>query len=184
MCRILPSARSQHSDLVGGRNLGVESLQLVQLDDVETEPSQAHLHRFPEVLGTRGCLSLAGPGVRQPALGGYRDAPVGVQGLADELLGRQRPARAGRVDEVDAELHAAAEHADRDLPVRGLVPVSRVGQPQGSESEAGHRHVAADREHAAGRRCQLTLGHLANLSARTLPPRRAPLVLRAARWLA
>src|SRR6266480_6286708 len=41
---------SQHSKLIVGWNLGIDSMQLEQVDSLHTQPSQAHLTLLPQIL--------------------------------------------------------------------------------------------------------------------------------------
>ena len=69
-----------------------------------------------------------------------------MQRLADQFLGDVRAVGVGGVDEVDAELDGAAQHADAFVVVVRRAPDTLAGQAHGAESEAVDREVAADAE--------------------------------------
>jgi hypothetical protein len=49
----------QRADLVFERDLGVDAVQLVEIDGLQSEPAQAHLHALAQVLGTTDGMPLA-----------------------------------------------------------------------------------------------------------------------------
>ena len=97
-----------------------------------------------------------------------RDVAVGVQRLADEVLGHERAVGVGGVDEVDPELHRAAQHGDRAVVVVRLAPAALAEDLHGAVAEAADLEVAAEGERA-GREDGLRVGH-----APILPVPRGP----------
>ena len=108
----------------------------------------------------RRLISSPGAGTRaadrRPELGPVRtrpalvatDARVGMQGLADELLGDVRAVGVGGVDEVDAELGQAPQHGAGALGVFGRAPDAGTGDAHRPEAEASDLDLAADLERA------------------------------------
>ena len=142
------------TELLVGRHRRVDAVQLPQVDAVDRESTQGHLHALTQVLGAAHDLpavrSLAG----EAALRCDDDVPVRVERLADEVLADERPVGVGGVDEVDAELDRATQHRNRGVAVRRVAPDAGAGDAHGSEAEAtdGQRITAslAESEGAAG----------------------------------
>src|SRR5258708_36740539 len=101
------------------------------------------------------------PRADQPAFGGDRYIVIRMQRLADQLRAHERPIAVSRVDEVDAQPDRPAQAPDRLTPVRRLPPDTPAGETHRAVPEAGDRHVAAQREDAAGRRHELVVCHTA-----------------------
>jgi hypothetical protein len=70
---------------------------------------------------------------------------VGIEGLAQNLVGDVRAVGIGGVDEVDAEFDGAPGDADTFFAIGGFILDSRPGQPHGAEAESVHR-PSVDRE--------------------------------------
>ena len=104
-------------------NLGVDAVELPEVDALEFEAAQAHLDLLDEVLraadGEPFVWALAG----EAGFGGDDDTfGIGGEGFADELLADLGAVGVCGVDEVDAELDCAAQ----DLFCRFAI----LGSPQ------------------------------------------------------
>ena len=75
-----------------------------------------------------------------------------MQGLLDQLLGDERAVGVGGVDEVDAELDRAAQHADGLVGVGGVAPDAGAGQLHRAVAEPVDGQLAAEVEGAGGAR--------------------------------
>ena len=64
---------------------------------------------------------------------------VGVQRLADELLGHVGPVGVGGVEEVDAQLDGPSQHGNGPVVIIGGPPHAGAGQLHGAESEPVNR---------------------------------------------
>jgi hypothetical protein len=81
----------------------------------------------------------------EPCLGGdLQPLGVRVEGLGEDQLTDVRPVGVGGVDEVDAKLDRPADHPDGLVPVPGLAPDARTGDPHRAEAEAIHRTEIGD----------------------------------------
>ncbi len=137
----------EDSHLVLEGHVRVDPVELVEIDALELEAAQAPLAGFPQVLRPAVGLPLARPGADQAALGGdHQPLRVRMEGLGDELLGDLRAVGVGGVDEVDAQLDGAAQHAPRLLLVVRRPPDAFAGQPHRAEAHAVDLQVAAQLE--------------------------------------
>ena len=100
-------------------------MQLVEVDRLDAEAAQRHLRALAQVVRVADDPPLARALPREAGLRRDPHVAVGVQRLADEVLGHERPVAVGGVDEVDAELDGAAQHGDarrRGRPARPRRP--------------------------------------------------------------
>ena len=132
----------QHPELLLGRDVRVDAVELEQVDGLDVQPAQAHLEALAQVRGASDRVPLVGAGAGQPGLGGdgHVLVPVvpatGVQRLADEVLGDERAVAVGGVDEVDAEVDGAAQHAAGLVRVGGVAPDPGAGDAHGAVAHA------------------------------------------------
>ena len=138
--------RDEFPDLILGGKLVVDAVQLEQVDGVHAEPAQAHLAFLAQVCRVAENRPHIRAGPQQSRLRRDDDAVVRMQCLADQLLGDVGPVGVGGVDEVDAELDGAAQHANAFVAVVGRTPNAIAGQAHGAESQTVDCHVAADCE--------------------------------------
>ena len=129
--------------LVGDVRVG--AMKLVEVDALDAQRAQAALERRAQVLRAAVRRPAPGAGAQQPALGGDHEAVgVRVQRLGDELLAHPRPVAVGGVDEVDAQLDGAAQHAPGLAAIGRVADDARAGDAHRAEAEAVHGEVAAD----------------------------------------
>ena len=130
-CRISPSCCScgERLERLGQRPLDrlgeAGHPQVDHVEDVEAQVVEVVVHGLAQLVG-RQCL---GPvAVRRPPGADLGDdhqvVGVGVQGLADDLVGDVRAVVVAGVDVVDAELDRPAEHRDRRRPGRPGGPIT------------------------------------------------------------
>ena len=119
---------------------------------LDAEAAQAHLAALAQVLRAADGLPLPRAGAGEAGLGRDGHRVVGVQRLADEVLGDERPVGVGGVDEVDAELGQRPQDRERGVVVGRRAPDALAGDAHRAEAEAGDLEVAADLE-GAGCRC-------------------------------
>src|SRR6202011_1595379 len=94
------------------RNLRVGPVKLIDVDPVDAETLEAALAGGAQMLGT----SVRGPAVGtrplEPTLGGdHQLVGVGVERFGDQALADLGSVGVGGVDQVDAQLEGAAQHA-------------------------------------------------------------------------
>jgi hypothetical protein len=114
---------------------------------------QAHLELLTQIAGKPERYPDIGTGAQQPGLG--RDHQiVGVRRkrFSNQFLGDIGTVGVGGVDEVDAEVHCATQHADGFLAVLRRPPDTPAGDPHGAESESVDGEIAAEREGSRGLR--------------------------------
>ena len=116
----------QQAELLLGRHLGVDAVELEEVDGLDPEASQAHLALLAQVLGPAHRQPLARPLPGEPGLGGDDQAlGIGVEGLEDDVLADLGTVGVGGVDEVDAQLDGPAQHGRRTRPGRPARPRPR-----------------------------------------------------------
>ena len=147
----------EFADLVVERHGRIDAVELVEVDALKPEVAQAHLDLLAQVLGAAegddvGLAAAAadpvlGTGAQHSALGGDDHVlGVGVQGAADDLLVGVGAVGVGGVDEGDAEVDGAAQHADGLLGVGRRAPEAGAGQVHRAVAEAVHGQVFAEGE--------------------------------------
>src|SRR5207248_8646688 len=103
---------AQGLELLLLRHVRIDAMELIEVDPLELQPLQASVELLAQPLRPPVLDPLVRPGAVEASLRGDDEAGrVGVQRLADELLADVRPIRLGGVDEVDAELDGAPQHA-------------------------------------------------------------------------
>lgn len=125
----------QFADLVLGGELGVDAVQLEQVDGVDAEAAQAHLTLLAKILRITQHRPHVGARSQQSGLGRDDDSVVGMQRLADQLLGDVGAIRVGGVDEVDPEFDGATQHPQAFIAVLRRTPDPLAGQPHCAEAQ-------------------------------------------------
>ena len=129
------------------RHLGVDDVQLVEVDALDTKAAEARLARRPEILGPSVGAELPRAFADRAAL--RRDHDVGrvrVQRLGDQLLAHVGAVRVGGVEELDPEVDRMAEQAARRFRVVGRPEASEAGERHPPVAETPNGEIAADRE--------------------------------------
>ena len=141
------------ADLVLHGDVGVDAVQLEQVDPVDLELAQAQLGLLAEVRRPPDRDPAVRPLPGQPGLGGdHQVVGVRVQRLRDELLGDVGAVGVGGVDEGDAELAGSPEQPDRLVVVLGRTPDAGPGDPHRAEAQPDDVQVTAEPERAGGGR--------------------------------
>ena len=122
-------------------HLGVDAVQLPQVDALDTEPAQRHLHALAQVVGPPDCRPLVGALAGETALGSDDHAAVRVgaalvERLAQQVLADEGAIGVGGVDEVDAHIDGFADHADGRVVVGRVTPDTGPGDAHGTEAKA------------------------------------------------
>src|SRR5690349_20743355 len=112
-------------------------MELIQVDALHAEISQAKLQLLPEIFGTAhgrpGVRALAG----EAAFGRDHQAlPVRRQCVADQRLTDRWTVRVGGIDKIYAELDRTPQHTPRFFRIFGVAPNSISGNPHGSKAES------------------------------------------------
>ena len=126
----------EEPELFVGRHLGVDPVQLEQVDALEAEPAEAELALLAQVLGPTDRRPHAGPLTGEPGLGGdHQVLGVGVERFEDEPLTDLGTVGVGGVDEVDTHVDGPPQDGDALAPVGRLAPDARTGDLHGAEAE-------------------------------------------------
>jgi hypothetical protein len=132
---------ANRAELLLERDVGIDPVQLPQVDRVEPKPTQAVLALGSQALGAPVGVAPAS----ESALGrDHQSLGVRMQGVGDEVLRAAIGLR--RVDQVDPEPHRLAQDLAGRAGASGLAAYAR--QPHGAESEPVDTQRAADREGA------------------------------------
>ena len=126
------------------RHVRVYAVELVDVDPVEAEATQATLARPAQMLRPTIRMPAAVTRPGQPALRRDHHAlGIGMQRLGDQPLAHLRTVRLRRVDEVDAQLDRPSQYGIRGLPVRGLSEDPRARDPHRPVCHAANLEIAA-----------------------------------------
>ncbi len=115
--------------LILERHGGIDAVQLVQIDPLELEPTQAALAGGAQVRGLAVRRPLIRPGALESAL--RRDHQlwrIGGEGFGDEPFAHLRAVGVGGVEEIDPQLQGAPQHGDRLGAVARLTPDAAAGE--------------------------------------------------------
>jgi hypothetical protein len=148
----LPNELTEDVELLGFRDLVVDSVQLPEIDAIELQSFQASVERLSQVLGPAVGDPLVRAGSLEAALrGDHQTRRVRMQRLGDQLFGYERPVGVRRVDEIHAELHGAPEHANRLVVIGWRSPHALAGDAHGAIAHATNRQVPAQSDRPRGR---------------------------------
>src|ERR1700674_2564620 len=111
-------------------DLGVDPMQLIEIDPVEAQPPQAPFARRLQMFW----LSVFNPLVRtRPLEATFRrddDAlRIGIQSLGNDSLAHMGSVRIRSVNEIDPEFDCTSHDANGLTPIRGFAPDSLAGEP-------------------------------------------------------
>jgi hypothetical protein len=131
--------------------LGIDAVQLIELDPLQTEVTKAQHALLAQVLRPAKGLPDARSVTGEARLGGDDQVlRVGVQSSPDQLLGYEGAIRVGGIDEVDAQFDGPGENAQGLFRISGFAPDSGAGQLHGAEAEPVDPGLSADFEGARG----------------------------------
>ena len=127
----------EEPELLVGRHLGVDAVQLEQVDALDAESPQAELALLAEVLRPTDGEPLPGSLTGESRLGGDDEVlGVGVERLEDQAFAHFGAIGVSRVDEVDAHVDGTAQHGEAGRPVGRLVPHARSADLHGAVAES------------------------------------------------
>jgi hypothetical protein len=121
----LPLELGELPQRLRNRHLRVDAVELVELDPLQPEVTEAQLALLSQVLGATHRTPVARAGARQSSFGRDQEPlPIRMKRLMDQLLGHEWAVRVGGVDEVDAELDRSPQHPDRFVVIVWLATVA------------------------------------------------------------
>src|SRR2546430_8333423 len=141
---------SHEPELLLARDLGVDAVQLPQVDGLDAEPAHAHEAALAQVLRASEFRPEAWAVARKAALRRDVDAVKRMQRLVDQFLGVLRAVCVGGVDEIDAELRQPLEDGDRGVVVFRWAPYALARDAHGAVAQTSYFQVTADLEAAGG----------------------------------
>src|SRR4051794_34246882 len=113
------------------------------VEPLEMEIAKIMLATDAQLLGAGGCSPpFVGKSLATELGGDHQIARVRVKGLEDEAVRDMGTVVPSGIDEVDAEVHRAAEEPLRALGIVGLPPHVFAGEAHGSVAEALNFEVA------------------------------------------
>src|SRR5580692_5258464 len=137
----------ERAELIFRGNFGIDAMQLIEVDAVETETTQAAFASGAEVLGLSVFNPAIGAGTIEAALGGNDQVGwIRLQGFGDDFFADVGAVGIGGVDEVDTELDGAAQNSNGFGAIGRLTPDAVSGDAHGAETEAGNGESVADGE--------------------------------------
>ena len=133
------------ADLLGQGHLGVDAVELEEVEPIHPQVPEAQLHALHEILGPAEQAPCVRPAAGHAALrADHQRRRVRRQGVADDLLGELGPVGVGGVDVLDAGVHGGVQDRRRPLGVEGRTPGVRSDDVGGAVADAGDRKVAAE----------------------------------------
>ena len=135
-------------ELVAARHPAVNAVQLPERYPVQTQLAATFVGARDQVFGAAVDVPHVGPAAREAGLGGDDQPVIGMQRLVDQLFGNIGAVGVGGINEVDAQLRQAFQHADRFVPVTRRAPDPATGNLHGAISQPVDDQVAADGEGA------------------------------------
>ena len=134
--------------------------QVHDVDPVDGESPEVVLDGGPQLGRHLGRQPLSAPVAPGPHLAHQGQlCRVGVQCLADELVGDDGSVELGGVDVVDPQLDSSAQHGNGLVMVAGWAEDTGTGQLHGTETHPTH-HLWAKKERVA-------TGHFGRLPGRS-----------------
>ena len=125
-----------------GRRM-VHQPQVGRAELLDTQRPQVVLHRGAKLLRSLGGRPATVGVANRAELGDdHQVLRVGVQRLADQLVGHVRPVVLGRVDVVDAQFDSSPQDPDRLVVVTRWAHHPRAGKLHRAESDPAHGEPA------------------------------------------
>ncbi len=127
----------QHRKLLVGIDLGVDAVQLKQIQGIHLQLAQAQFGLLAQVFGAAHGDPLVGSGPGKPDFGGDpQTLGVRMQRLGDDFLADVRAVGVGGVDEVHSQFDGPTDDGDGGVPVGGLAPYAVPDDAHGPETQA------------------------------------------------
>src|SRR5262249_48540591 len=131
------------------RHLRIGRMQLIDIDTLQLQPSQACLAGGAQMLRSAVVFPGLTPRSPEPAFGRDEQAfRIRVERFGNEPLVDLRTVGVGGIDEGDAELDSTHQHALSTRTIKRFTPYTRAAQAHGAEPEAIHGRVATEGEAA------------------------------------
>lgn len=126
----------------GWGTFGVAESEVDQVEDVEAEGLEVVVDLAAQIFGSAGCRPAALFVAGRAHLGqDVQRLGIGVQCLADQLVGDARPVGVAGVDVCDTEGDRFTQHGQGTLAIGGRPHDPRAGQLHGAVAEPGDGQV-------------------------------------------
>ena len=139
----------QSAELIFSPHLRIDPMQLIEINAVQAQPSQAVFACRSQMLRP----SVFDPLIRtwpiKAALGGnHQPSGIRVQRLSYDLFADARTIGVGSVDEVDSQFDSATQNPYGLAPICRLAPNSISSDSHRAESQARNSKVVPDQKFA------------------------------------
>jgi hypothetical protein len=139
--------RLQSPELILGGKLGVDAMQLIKIDPVQTQAAQASFAGGSQVLGVPVFYPSAGTQPVKARFGGNHQIPwIRVESLSDDFFAHARTIGIRGVNEIDPQFDSPPQDSDGFWPVCRLAPNAFSSDPHGAESQPRDPKILADEE--------------------------------------
>jgi hypothetical protein len=139
----------QSADLIFSRHLRIDSMQLIKINPVETQPAQAALAGGSQVFRRPVLELLVGTGPTKAALGSnYQAYRIRVKRLRDDFFTHVRTVGVRRIDKVDSQFHGSPQNSDSLSSILRLAPNSFSRESHAPEPQARNLKIISDQEFA------------------------------------
>ena len=122
----LPAKLLERGDGFLDRHLGVVPVQLIQVDPLELQPSQARVARLPEIFRPAVADAILKPVAKASLRADHEPLRIGMQRFGDHLLADAGSIDVGGVDQRHAGVERGVEHRQRLLVVDPAAEVVRA----------------------------------------------------------
>src|SRR5262249_48535894 len=129
----------ERSKLFVGRDRGIDTMQLKQIDAIDAKSPQASFTGRAQVFGPAVLLPPARPRPHKPRFrSDHQTRRVRMQRFGYQTFADFGTIRIRGVDEVDSELNGSFQYADRFSVISRLAPDAGSGEPHRSKAHAPH----------------------------------------------
>src|SRR5438270_12116634 len=135
----------ERADRFFNRNFGIDGVQLIQIDPLQTQPLQTSFYSLFKMVRSAIWHPLAGSRPSETAL--CRDNEsfrIRMERFCYQQSARVRPVRIGCIDQIDAELGRASEDLQCVRSVRWPAPNAFTGDTHRAKTKPVHGQIAAE----------------------------------------
>src|SRR5437763_14328553 len=135
----------ERADRFFNRNFGIDGVQLIQIDPLQTQPLQTSFYSLFKMVRSAIWHPLAGSRPSETAF--CRDNEsfrIRMEGFCYQQFARVRPVRIGCVDQIDAQLGRASENLERVRSIWPPPPTAFPGDTPSAKTKPVHGQIAAE----------------------------------------
>jgi hypothetical protein len=139
----------ENIELVFHRHLGIDSMQLIKINLVDPQPTQAGFASGSQVFWSSVFNPLVGAWPRITAFGGdYQAFRIGMQSFRGDCFTHAGTIRVRSVDKIDSQFDSPPQNPNSLRPVCGLAPNSISRDSHRPESQSGNTKIVSYQEFA------------------------------------